>query len=84
MKIPAYIKNDIEVVHRLAEKIERYNNEIENWYNREMEKFDEDVHESAEYEEMEEIANNERDIKEYYLSHIEHNIKYLEELSKNI
>lgn len=82
-RIPKHIIKDIEQISKYARKIEVLVSEVEEWYDKKIESYGEEILDEVSDEELDYISNNEADLKEFSLGAITRNLQlfdsYLDE-----
>ena len=74
-RIPKYITKDIEQISKYARKIEVLVLEVEEWYDKKIESYGEEILDEVSDEELDYISNNEADLKEFSLGAIIRNLQ---------
>ena len=83
-RIPKYIIKDIEQISKYARRIEPLVTEVEDWYEKKIESYGDDVLDEVSDDELAYISHNEADMKEFVLSAIVENLELFDECVKNL
>ena len=77
-RIPKYIIKDIEQISKYARRIEPLVVEVEDWYEKKIESYGDDVFDEISEDELNYISHNEADMKEFNLRAIIENLQLIE------